>query len=43
MPNVDPLTDKEQQTTRRGFKTKKEAELTLARLKLEIDKGNYKN
>lgn len=39
---VDPLTDKEQRTTRRGFKTKKEAELTLARLKLEIDKGNYK-
>ncbi|MBG9691376.1 integrase [Lysinibacillus sphaericus] len=39
---VDPLTGKEQRTTRRGFKTKKEAELTLARLKLEIDKGNYK-
>lgn len=39
---VDSLTGKEQRTTRRGFKTKKEAQLALARLKLEIDKGNYK-
>lgn len=39
---VNPLTGKEQRTTRRGFKTKKEAQLALARLKLEIDKGNYK-
>jgi len=39
---VDPMTGKEKRTTRRGFKTKKEAELTLARLKIEIDKGTYK-
>ena len=39
---VDPLTGKEQRTTRRGFKTKKEAQLALARLKLEIDNGNFR-
>lgn len=39
---VDSLTGKEQRTTRRGFKTKKEAELALSRLKIEIDKGTYK-
>jgi len=39
---VDPLTGKEQYTTRRGFKTKKEAELALARLKLEISKGTFR-
>ncbi|MGN4127240.1 tyrosine-type recombinase/integrase [Lysinibacillus sphaericus] len=39
---VDPLTGKEQRTTRRGFKTKKEAALELARLNLEIDKGTFR-
>jgi len=39
---VDPLTGKEQYTTRRGFKTKKEADLTLARIKLEISKGSFR-
>ena len=29
-------------TTRRGFKTQKEAELALARMKLEIANGTYK-
>ncbi|MGG0655542.1 tyrosine-type recombinase/integrase [Rummeliibacillus pycnus] len=38
---VDPLTGKQKRTTRRGFKTIKEAELALARLKLEISKGTY--
>lgn len=39
---VDPLTGKEQRTTRRGFKTKKEAELALARIKLQVSEGTYK-
>lgn len=39
---VDPLTGKEQRTTRRGFKTKKQAELALARIKLQIENGAYK-
>lgn len=39
---VDPLTGKEKRTTRRGFKTKKEAELALARIKLEISKGTFR-
>lgn len=39
---VDPLTGREQRTTRSKFKTKKEAELALARLKLEIANGQYK-
>ncbi|BDH62891.1 site-specific integrase [Lysinibacillus sp. PLM2] len=39
---VDPLTGKEQRTTRSGFKTKKEAELELARIKLEIEKGTFR-
>lgn len=39
---VDPLTGKEQRTTRSKFKTKKEAELALARLKIEISNGQYK-
>lgn len=38
---VNPLTGTEQRTTRGSFKTKKEAELTLARIKLEIDKGTF--
>jgi len=39
---VDPLTGKEQRTTRRGFKTQKEAELALARMKLEISNGTFR-
>ena len=39
---VDPLTGKEQRTTRRGFKTIKEAELALARIKLEISNGTFR-
>lgn len=39
---LDPLTGKELRTTRSSFKTKKEAELELARLKLEIARGEYK-
>ncbi|WP_079524393.1 site-specific integrase [Solibacillus isronensis] len=39
---MDPLTGKEIRTTRSKFKTKKEAELALARLKLEIANGQYK-
>lgn len=38
---TDPLTGKQKRTTRRGFKTKKEAELALARLKLQIANGEY--
>lgn len=39
---VDPLTSKEQYTTRRGFRTKKEADLALARIKLDISKGSFR-
>lgn len=39
---IDPLTGKEMRTTRRGFKTQKEAELALARMKLEIANGLYR-
>ncbi|MEK5481021.1 site-specific integrase [Viridibacillus sp. FSL R5-0888] len=38
---TDSLTGKQKRTTKRGFKTFKEAELALARIKLEIDKGIY--
>ncbi|MFY0744015.1 site-specific integrase [Solibacillus silvestris] len=38
---TDPLTGKEQRTTRSGFKTKKEAELELARIKLAITNGTF--
>jgi len=38
---VDPLTGKEKRTTRRGFKTKKEAQLALSRIQLEIDNGTF--
>ncbi|WP_373739379.1 tyrosine-type recombinase/integrase [Jeotgalibaca porci] len=36
---INPLTGKEARTTRRGFKTKKEAEIGLARLLLEYDEN----
>ena len=39
---VDPLTGKEQSTTRRGFKTQKEAKDEMAQLKGEIGSGSYK-
>ncbi|HGW6169282.1 TPA: tyrosine-type recombinase/integrase [Enterococcus faecalis] len=38
---VDPLTGKSKRTTRRGFKTQKEAKLALAQLQIEIDRGNF--
>lgn len=39
---VDPLTGKQKRTMKRGFKKRKEAELALARIKLEVAKGTYK-
>ncbi|RSK28523.1 site-specific integrase [Bacillus sp. HMF5848] len=39
---TDPLTGKPMYTTRRGFKTKKEATVALAQLKLEINKGEFR-
>ncbi|MCI3029776.1 site-specific integrase [Desemzia sp. C1] len=36
---INPLTGKQIDTTRRGFKTSKEAKLALSRLKLEAEKG----
>lgn len=39
---IDPLSGKEKRTTRRGFKTKKEAQLALARIRLEIEKGTFR-
>lgn len=38
---VDPATGKEIHITRRGFKTKKEAEMTYHRLKLEIERDGF--
>lgn len=38
---VDPLTGKQKRTMKRGFKTKKEAELALARIKLDVANGTY--
>ncbi len=39
---VDPLTGKQKRTTKRGFKTRKEAELALARIKIDVADGTYK-
>ena len=36
---INPLTGKPKKTTRQGFKTKKEADLALSRLMLDIDKN----
>ena len=36
---IDPLTGKPKKTTRSGFKTKKEADLALSRLMLDVDKN----
>ncbi|MDA9472095.1 site-specific integrase [Enterococcus sp. 5H] len=38
---VDPLTGKSKRTTRRGFKTQKEAKLALAQLQLEIESNGF--
>lgn len=38
---LDSLTGKPQYTTRRGFKTIKEAEITFARIQLEISNGTF--
>lgn len=38
---IDPLTGKQKRTMKRGFKTIKEAELALARIKLDVAKGTY--
>ena len=38
---VDPATGKPRKTTRRGFATKKEAQLTLSRLKFEIEENGF--
>lgn len=38
---VDPATGKEKRTTRRGFKSKKEASTVLSRLKHEIDQKGF--
>lgn len=39
---IDPLTGKQKRTMKRGFKTRKEAELALARIKLDVASGTYK-
>ncbi|WP_429975500.1 tyrosine-type recombinase/integrase [Enterococcus sp. DIV0086] len=38
---VDPVTGKSKRTTRRGFKTQKEAKLALSRLELEVDSKGF--
>ncbi|MFJ7935537.1 tyrosine-type recombinase/integrase [Sporosarcina sp. NPDC096371] len=38
---VDPLTGKQKRTTKRGFKTLKEAKLALARIQLDVANGTY--
>ncbi|EMF0064873.1 MAG: site-specific integrase [Enterococcus hirae] len=40
---TDPLTGKQKFTTRRGFKTKKEADLALSRLKIEVAEKGISN
>lgn len=39
---IDSLTGKQKRTMKRGFKTRKEAELALARIKLDVANGTYK-
>jgi len=39
---VDPLTGKEMTTTRRGFKTKREAQDALTELRIQVNNGTYK-
>lgn len=38
---LDPMTGKSKRTTRRGFRTQKEAKLALSRLELEIDTNGF--
>lgn len=38
---IDPLTGKSKRTTRRGFKTQKEAKLALAQLQLEVESSSF--
>lgn len=38
---IDPVTGIKKKTTRRGFKTRKEANLEIARLKLNFEEGEY--
>ncbi|EOK16327.1 site-specific integrase [Enterococcus faecalis] len=38
---IDPLTGKSKRTTKRGFRTQKEAKLALAQLQLEIESGGF--
>lgn len=40
---IDPITGKEKRTTRRNFKTKKEAQLSLSRLLLDIETNGLKS
>lgn len=39
--SIDPLTGKKKQTTKRGFKSKKEAQLDAATVELEIARGTF--
>lgn len=39
---IDPLTGKSKRTTRRGFKTQKDAKLALSRLEYEVSKHGFK-
>ncbi len=39
---IDPITGKKKRTTRRGFKSRKEAQIALAQLRLEVNEdGDY--
>ncbi|KGR75840.1 site-specific integrase [Ureibacillus sinduriensis] len=38
---VDPLTGNQMRTTKRGFKTRNEAKLALARIRLDVANGTY--
>lgn len=38
---VDPITGKARNTTRRGFKTKKEASLAYSKLMVEVDEYGF--
>ena len=39
---IDELTGTPKTTTRRGFETKKEAELALAKIKVQVSEGTYR-
>jgi len=39
---INPLTGKEERTTSSGYKSRKQAELALASMKLEIEKGTFR-